>query len=86
MDRNKGNVLEFQYTACQDGISLDKVTDPDQLVVIPEELDGKPVVMLGAYALSQAAVEEIHLPGTLKKIGAYAFYNCDRLKLSGGSG
>lgn len=72
--------MEFSYTVTGQSVRIDKVEEPESIVVIPEEMEGFPVTELGAYALSRSAVEEIHLPSGLKKIGAYAFYSCEKLK------
>lgn len=78
MDR-KGTVMNFVYTVTGQKVIVERVENPDPVVVIPEELDDVPVTELGAYALAGSAVEEIHLPSKLCKIGAYAFYGCEKL-------
>lgn len=72
--------MEFEYTLTEQGARIDKVSDPGASLLIPEEIEGLPVTELGAYVLAGSVVEELHLPPTVKKIGAYAFYNCERLK------
>lgn len=72
--------MEFQYTPIEKGARLDKIVDPEPIVIIPEEIDGFPVTELGAYVLAESVVEELYLPPTLVKIGAYAFYNCEKLR------
>lgn len=72
--------MEFQYTVIESGIRIDKVKEQEDLILIPETLEGRAVVELGAYALAESRVEEIHLPRYLQRIGAYAFYNCSRLR------
>lgn len=72
--------MEFSYTVMDQEIRIDKVEQPEMIVMIPEELEGLPVVELGAYALSKSCVEEVHLPSQLRKIGAYGFYGCQRLR------
>ena len=72
--------MEFVYTVMDQGVRIDKVEEPEAVVMIPESLEGYPVVELGAYVLSGSGVEEVHLPSRLGKIGAYGFYGCQRLK------
>lgn len=72
--------MELEYTLTEKGARVERVSDPETVVIIPAERDGLPVTELGAYVLAGSAVEELHLPPDLKKIGAYAFYNCERLK------
>lgn len=72
--------MRLEYTILPGGARIDKITDPEARVIVPEKLEGLPVVELGAYALSGSAVEILHLPSGLRRIGAYAFYNCERLR------
>lgn len=72
--------MELEYTLTENGARVDRVLDPGTVVIIPEEIEMQPVTELAAYVLAGSDVEELHLPPALKKIGAYAFYNCERLK------
>lgn len=68
------------YTRVQAGIRIDKIQEPGEVVVVPEEIGGIPVVELGPYVLADTKVKELHLPSGICTIGAYAFYNCEELK------
>ena len=72
--------MEFSYRIEKERAIIEKVLEPEAVVVIPEELDGYPVTELGAYVLSGSDVEELYLPSKLAKIGAYGCYNCRRLR------
>lgn len=72
--------MEFAYTVTGDGVRIDKILEPQAVAVLPKELEGCPVTELGSYAFSKSEVEEVHLPPGLKKIGAYGFYGCGKLK------
>lgn len=72
--------MEFSYEIINGQAKINKVEEPDEIVVIPEELEGCPVTELGAYVLAESDVEELHLPPEIRKIGAYAFYSCERLR------
>lgn len=72
--------MEFSYTVLKDTVRIDKVLEPESEVVIPENIEGLPVTELAAYALAESPVEELWLPTRLKRIGAYGFYNCERLR------
>lgn len=74
--------MEFIYTMKNQGreVCIDQVREPEEIVVIPEKLEHLPVTELGAYALAGSGAEEVYLPSKLQKIGAYAFYNCEKLK------
>lgn len=71
--------MELSYTINEGCVCVDKVVNPDAAVEIPEEIDGLPVTELGAYALSGSDIQEIRLPSRMEKIGAYAFYSCQKL-------
>lgn len=72
--------MEWEYTLTEKGVRIDRVTDPEPIVIVPDMIKGMPVTELGAYVLAESEVEELHLPPALVKIGAYAFYNCEKLK------
>lgn len=72
--------MELQYTITGREARIDKIEEVGAVVSVPEELEGCPVTELGAYVLSGSEVEEVHLPPHLKKIGAYGFYECDKLR------
>lgn len=72
--------MELEYTLMKNGVRVDRVAEPGTAVTIPDEVDGMAVTELGSYVLAGSEVEELHLPPALEKIGAYAFYNCERLK------
>lgn len=72
--------MELKYTITGREARIDKIEEAGAVVSVPEELEGCPVTELGAYVLSGSDVEEVHLPPGLKKIGAYGFYECDKLR------
>ena len=72
--------MKLSYTIIGKTVRIDKIEDQQQVVIIPDILDGYPVTELGDYVLAGSSVEEIWLPADLKKIGAYGFYNCERLR------
>ena len=71
---------EFVYTIEKETVRIDKVREPEAVVVIPEKIEGYPVTELGAYVLAGSKVVDLHLPMQLRKIGAYGFYNCEQLR------
>lgn len=50
------------------------------LLEIPEEVDGKPIEMIAAYAFAKANVREVVLPEGIKTLGDDAFVYCYNLK------
>ena len=71
---------EFVYTIEKETVRIDKVREPEAVVVIPEKIEGYPVTELGAYVLAGSKVVDLYLPMQLRKIGAYGFYNCEQLR------
>lgn len=72
--------MEINYTRQKNKIRIDRIKEPEAVVEVPETIDGFPVVELGAYVLAESDVQELHLPSRLEKIGAYAFYQCEKLQ------
>lgn len=72
--------MEMVYTKQNGTIKLEKIPNPPAVVEIPERIEGCPVTELGAYVLVGSEVEELYLPPQVKKIGAYAFYECEKLR------
>lgn len=59
---------------------MTKILAPGAACVIPEILGGLAVTELADRLFSGSPVEEIHLPKSLRRIGRYGFYNCEKLK------
>lgn len=72
--------MNFIYTRIKDEIRIDRIEDPEAVIYVPEQFEDCPVTELGSYVLAHSAVEEIHLPPYVRKIGAYGFYECEQLK------
>lgn len=74
----------FEYSVTGQGIRIDGCGGTGR-ICLPEEIEGEKVTCLGDYALSPMRqqglmdVEEVRLPGNLRSIGRYAFYNCSTL-------
>ncbi|MDO4490484.1 MAG: leucine-rich repeat protein [Lachnospiraceae bacterium] len=62
------------------GIRILSIDKHEEYVSVPAYIQDLPVLELGAYALEDSCVREIHLPEFLQRIGRYAFYNCERLE------
>lgn len=72
--------MEFEYEETGGRIRIVKCRTDDSIVTVPETIDGKEVTELGKYALSGHGLGELELPRTIRKIGAYAMYNCWHLE------
>ncbi len=69
---------DFTYAVNADGgITVSKYNGTDTHVAIPEEIDGKPVTVIGANAFKDNAnLQIIRLPQSLESIGESAFEGC----------
>lgn len=102
--------LRLDYIEREDGICICRCYGYEEVLVLPETIDGKPVTALYDYALSGSRpriepvnvkqvvqneaergfseeaelsgefIKEVYLPGTLRRIGDYAFYFCRNLE------
>ena len=72
--------MELVYTIEKGRVRIERVLEPDPIVEIPETMEGYPVEELAAYVLAESDVEELRLPPQIRKIGAYAFYRCEKLR------
>ena len=72
--------MELEYRIKEGTACIDRITDAGASVVVPDRLEGCPVTELGAYVLAGSPVEDLHLPLSLERIGAYGFYGCESLR------
>ena len=54
-------------------------TGDEEVLILPDEIEGHPVYRIGESAFSGSALKQISLPAHLEQIGDYAFENCDEL-------
>ena len=81
--------LHLEYEACLDGLILThcSLSASQETLIIPDTIDGKPVVAIDSYAFSmlESAVPEVYireliLPDTIEIIDDYAFRNVNRFE------
>ena len=79
------NNMDVTYRLTEKGAVIDRVRTEAEHAVVPEEIDGFPVVALGAKAFAphpeenapdHRKIRSITLPASLERVGDYAFYNC----------
>ena len=79
-DTNVMEYEDFKYTLSGDEIEIVSYTGSDSDVVIPSQIDGKDVAIIGADAFSKNTdIENVTFPNTLRTIKRSAFYNCKNL-------
>lgn len=69
----------FEFVEKNGGASIIRVLDPGTVCVVPETLGGLPVTELADRAFARTDIREVYLPKTLRRIGRYGFYNCEKL-------
>lgn len=70
----------FEYTEANGNITITGLKDNDTPdVVIPSEIDGKPVVAIGESAFYESRITFIGIPASVETIGNCAFMNCHSL-------
>jgi hypothetical protein len=74
MDNFKYEVDKNQVT-----ITRHKRLGTDEDVVIPDTIDGRPVVAIGVSAFGRTKLTSITLPNSITSIGSYAFRECFKL-------
>jgi hypothetical protein len=73
-----GNLV---YTPYKKGIEIKKYKGVDEVVAIPDVIDGKPVISIDKKAfLSCKTVREISLPDSIEEIGDWAFAHAENLR------
>lgn len=51
----------------------------NESVTIPDNFDGVPVTAIADYAFQYKSIGNVTIPSSVKKIGNYAFYDCEHL-------
>ena len=75
-----GNSNGYTYTVLEDGSACITKCSLGGDLIIPDELDGHPVTMIGERAFDRnMKVEKLTIPEGVTSIGPYAFYWCENL-------
>lgn len=69
----------FEYIEKNGSACIIRALDPGAVCVVPDTLGGLPVTELADRALARLDIKEVYLPKTLRRIGRYGFYNCEKL-------
>ena len=70
----------FEYIAYEDHVKITRYCDNDQYVVIPSEIAGRPVTVIGDYTFQGCYnLYSVVIPDSVTHIETMAFGNCDNL-------
>ena len=70
----------FTYEINGESVTITGYTGNEASVVIPNEIEGKPVTAIGKAAFSQNnTLTSVAIPDSVTSIGEFAFYDCGRL-------
>ena len=72
-------VSDFEYHADGDYTVIDKYIGDSLTVVIPEEIDDKPVISIGREAFKASQITSVTIPDSVEIINFEAFAECDAL-------
>lgn len=72
----------FEITETDEGVIISNYIGSDAIVVIPEEINGKPVTVIEIRAfLTRDSIRAIKLSDSVKEIGREAFMGCKNLEI-----
>ncbi len=71
---------DFELDIGEDDVVIKKYIGKSKTVVIPEKIEGKPVIMIAVCAFMNQDVEKVVIPSAVTVIWDYAFANCTSLK------
>ncbi|MBQ9197680.1 MAG: leucine-rich repeat domain-containing protein, partial [Clostridia bacterium] len=77
---NGAEMPRLTYTVAENGVTITGSSGNLTDVVIPDTLEGKPVVAIGSNAFNgRSAMTSVAIPSTVTSLGAGAFRNCSSL-------
>ncbi|MBQ7850646.1 MAG: leucine-rich repeat domain-containing protein [Clostridia bacterium] len=72
----------YMYQRTKKGCELLRCDRTESVIDLPDELDGRPLTVIGAGAMRHMdRLEEVFLPEGLRRIGDYAFYEDENLRV-----
>lgn len=71
---------DYTYTVRNGEATISRYSGTQKDVVIPSELDGYPVVGIGASAFYSKSITSVVIPDTVREIGKAAFQFCDDME------
>lgn len=70
---------DFEYTIDQDEVRLEAYTGSKEYVIVPGEIEGKPVTSMGDNVFYETKVRCVSLPDSIREMGHHTFGGCTHL-------
>lgn len=70
----------FEYNTNLGGVEITSYAGDSDVMTIPGEIDGKPVVAIGEAAFYENTFVELIIPDSVDTIGRMAFHSCPELQ------
>ncbi len=82
MSINAATLEDLRYTIDNEEVTITGcITDAEGEMIIPEEIEGYPVRIIGKQAFWRCSkITKVVIPGGVEKLDAYAFSDCSKLK------
>ena len=71
---------DFRYTVQEEKVTVTGYKGDDTYVVIPSQIDGKPVVSIADSAFASDSLQVVVIPNGVVSIGWFAFQSCPALR------
>ncbi|MDE6709011.1 MAG: leucine-rich repeat domain-containing protein, partial [Oscillospiraceae bacterium] len=72
---------DFKYSVQDGGVTINKYTGSDTEIIIPAQIEGKPVREIAGSAFENCtAITSIEIPDGVVHIGFLSFRHCEALK------
>lgn len=75
----EASASDFEYTIGQDEVCLNAYIGDKEYVIVPEEIEGKPVTSMGDNVFYETKVRFVSLPDSIREMGHHTFGGCTRL-------
>jgi len=70
----------FEYSVSDGKVTITGYTMRKYDLIIPEEIEGLPVVEIGKRAISFCRIKSVYIPDSVTRIAEYAFRDCKQLE------
>lgn len=80
LEREETDISELHYEIEEDGVHITQFWGDSEVVVIPEQIEGKDVVEIEAAFTNDTSIKGVVIPETVHTLGVDAFAGCTSLE------